>query len=144
MTDLLAVTGYFYQIKLKSYGITLSAKNGIEIDFRSIVGLKTIISRFGILLVRMIDHSSHPDEKRIVKFKHGLFTKNNSYRSCANPGYAFCMHSDSSLPQIWPRKRNSKPITIAIFLVSKVTVTSSTEWTKTTSTIFSKHFHIYG
>ena len=43
---------------------TFSAKNGVEMDFNCIEGSKTIISRLGIPLVRIIDRWGQADEKR--------------------------------------------------------------------------------
>ena len=54
-------------MKMKTYGITFSANNGVEIDFKSIEGLKMIIYHLGRLLMRMIDHWGHLDERRIMK-----------------------------------------------------------------------------
>ena len=47
--------------------MTFFAKNGVEIDFASIEGLRTITSHLGKPLVKMINGSGHPDEKHNVK-----------------------------------------------------------------------------
>ena len=70
MTDLLK--GYCRQMK-GSYGITFSAKKGVEINFKSIESLKTIISPLSRPFVRMIDSCCHLlnlGEKCIMKLNH--------------------------------------------------------------------------
>ena len=105
---------YCYQMKI-SYGITLSAKNSIEIDFKSTEGLKMIISCFDRPIIRITD------EKHIVKHKHCSPNNNNSYKTCQNNQNAMHEQQDSSLPLIWLRNRHSKTID-RNFLRSTMTV----------------------
>ena len=122
--------------------VLIFSKNGIEIDFMSTEGLKTIISHPDRPIVQMLDRCGHPDEKCIVKLKHCTFIKNSSYTTCGNPRKAIHMQHDSLLPRIWPRSRDSKTIDDQNFVWSYTTIALSTACCKTISTSFSAYFHI--
>ena len=72
--------------------------NSIEVEFKSMEGLKTIISDLDRPIVRMINRWAHPYEKYIVKLRLCFFTTDSSYTTCENPQKAICAHLDFSLP----------------------------------------------
>ena len=106
--------------------------------------------QFSVLLT--ITFSHHPDEKRIVKLQHCLFSKNSSCTRWRNPRNAMHAQQDSLLALIWLIKGDSKTIDDHNFPRSTMTVASSTACFKTTSSTpcfkttlpgFSKYFHVY-
>ena len=78
----------------------LSAKNRVEIDFKSVEGLNMIISRLDRPIMGMIDRCGHPDEKPVVKLC--------SYTTCGNAQKAMCVTELlTSNMLIWPRNYDS-------------------------------------
>ena len=100
--------------------------------------------------MRMIDHCGHPDEKRIVKLKHCLITKNSSYtQSVESPKRSKCCVRTTGLltsakdSNMAGKSRFENDLREQ-FSALTTTVALSTACSKTTSTSFSEYFHVCG